>query len=57
VVVVAHSGVLRGLLEFVLALQTSQGWRFRRDNASYNAFDYESGKWTLATWNDTSHLS
>lgn len=56
VVAVTHSGVLRGFFECVLALPTGQGSRFRRDNASYNAFDHESGRWTLVTWNDTSHL-
>ena len=56
VVVVTHSGVLRGLFECVLAVPSGLDARFRRDNASYNAFDYEAGKWTLVTWNDVSHL-
>lgn len=55
-VIVTHSGVLRGFFEYVLAMSSGQGWRFRRDNASYNAFEFEDGKWTLVTWNDTSHL-
>src|SRR5262245_17335785 len=54
-VAVTHSGVLRGWFEYVLKMPTGQGQRFRRDHASYNAFDYD-GQWVLATWNDVSHL-
>ena len=57
VVAVTHSGVLRGFFELVLAMPPGQGWRFRRDNAAYNAFEYQLSKWTLATWNDVSHLA
>ena len=57
VVAVTHSGVLRGFFELVLAMPPGQGWRFRRDNAAYNAFEYQPSKWTLATWNDVSHLA
>ena len=32
------------------------GWRFRRHNASYSAFEFIGGTWALETWNDISHL-
>jgi 2,3-bisphosphoglycerate-dependent phosphoglycerate mutase len=56
VVAVTHSGLLRGFFEWVLGIPPDRGVHFRRDHASYNALDFESGKWTLVTWNDLSHL-
>src|SRR3989442_972756 len=56
VVVVTHGGFLMGFFEFVLGLQPGNGWRFKRHNASYNAFEYEGDRWSLHTWNDISHL-
>jgi len=56
VVAVTHSGLLRGFLEWVMGITAGHRSRFRRDNASYNAFDFESELWTLVTWNDVSHL-
>lgn len=56
VAVVTHSGILTGFLEFVLGLPGGSSWRFRKDNASFNAFRYEGSIWTLNTWNDVSHL-
>jgi len=56
VVAVTHSGILRGWFEHVLETPTGQGQRFRRDHASFNAFDYD-GQWALVTWNDLSHLN
>ena len=45
-----------GFFEFVLGLQPGNGWRFKRHNASYNAFEYEGDRWSLHTWNDISNL-
>jgi len=56
VVVVTHGGFLMGFFEFVLGLQPGNGWRFKRHNASYNAFEYAGDRWSLHTWNDISHL-
>lgn len=57
IVVVTHGGFLRGFFEHVLGMPPGNGSRFRRQNASYNAFEFVDGRWTLETWNDTSHLS
>ena len=56
IVVVTHGGLLRGFFEHVMGIPPGNGWRFKRQNASYNAFEFVDGKWTLETWNDTSHL-
>lgn len=56
VVVVTHGGFLMGFVEFVLGIPPGSGWRFKRDNASFNAFEYRNAKWCLQTWNDLSHL-
>jgi broad specificity phosphatase PhoE len=56
VVVVTHGGFLMGFLEFVLNIPLGNGWRFKRHNASYNAFEYAEDRWMLHTWNDTYHL-
>ena len=57
VVAVTHGGLLMGFFEFVLGMQPGNGQGFLRTNCSYNSFEYSEGKWTLDTWNDTSHLS
>ena len=54
--VVTHGGVLLGLFELALGLVPNNGARFRRDNASFNAFGYDNNIWILETWNDLSHL-
>lgn len=57
IVVVTHGGVLMGFFEHVLGIAAGGRWRFMRQNASYNSFEYNNGKWILETWNDTSHLA
>ena len=57
VIIVTHGGFLMGFFEFVLGITPGNSWRFKRRNASYNAFEYSDGKWSLETWNDTSHLA
>jgi broad specificity phosphatase PhoE len=56
IVVVTHGGFLTGFLGFVLSIPFSNGRRFRKENASFNAFEYIEPNWYLETWNDTSHL-
>ena len=56
VVAVTHGGFLMGFLEHVLCIPPGNGSRFKRRNASYNAFNHENGMWNLETWNDISHL-
>jgi broad specificity phosphatase PhoE len=57
VAVVTHGGFLMGFLEFVLGMPFGGGKRFKKQNASYNAFEYANGRWCLETWNDLSHLN
>lgn len=56
VVVVTHGGFLMGFFEFVLGMNSGNRWRFKRRNASYNAFEYSNEQRSLETWNDVSHL-
>jgi broad specificity phosphatase PhoE len=56
IVIITHGGFLIGFFEHVLDLLPGNSWRFKRQNAAFNAFDREDGKWSLETWNDTSHL-
>lgn len=56
VVVVTHGGFLMGFFEHVLGMVPGNGWRFKRQNAAFNSFEYLNGIWSLETWNETSHL-
>lgn len=56
VVVVTHGGFLMGFFEHVLGMSPGNGWRFKRQNAAFNCFEYSAARWTLQTWNETSHL-
>ena len=57
VAVVSHGGFLLGFFQHVLAVPPGEGWRFRRHHASLSVFGYQSDRWHLESWNDTSHLS
>jgi broad specificity phosphatase PhoE len=57
VVVVTHGGFLMGFLEFVLGMPSGSGKRFKKQNGSFNSFEYAGSRWRLETWNDLSHLS
>jgi broad specificity phosphatase PhoE len=57
VVIVTHAGFLTGFLEHVLGMRPGSGSRFKKHNASYNAFAYDSGVFRLETWNDIGHLA
>lgn len=54
-VVVAHGGTLSALLRYVLKIPLEVPRRFRLPNAAFNRFAWESGRWYLETWGDTSH--
>jgi broad specificity phosphatase PhoE len=54
-VVVAHGGTLSALLRYVLKIPLEVPRRFRLPNAAFNRFVWESGRWYLETWGDTSH--
>ena len=56
VLAVTHAGILTGFLLFVLGIPFSNGQRFIKQNASFNAFEYVNSGWRLHTWNDVSHL-
>jgi len=56
IVVVSHGGILRGIFEYVLQLPPGNEDRFKRRNATYNAFVKDNDTWALDTWGDTSHL-
>ena len=56
VVAVTHAGILTGFLQFVLGMPFGSGNRFKKDHASFNAFEYLDSRWRLVTWNDLSHL-
>lgn len=56
ILVVTHGSFLMGFFEHVLAMTPGNGWRFRRQNAAYNDFEYTAEGWSLKTWNDTEHL-
>jgi probable phosphoglycerate mutase len=57
IAVVTHGGFLLGFFQHVLGMSPGESWRFKRHNASVSVFGYESERWHLETWNDTSHLS
>ena len=57
VAVVTHGGFLMGFLEFVLGIPFDGEKRFKKQNASYNAFEFSNGRWCLETWNDLGHLN
>lgn len=56
VVVVTHGGFLTGFFEYVLGVSPGNGWRFMRQNAAFNSFEYRQCGWCLETWNETAHL-
>jgi broad specificity phosphatase PhoE len=56
VVAVTHGGFLMGFFEFVLGIPPGNGWRFKRYNGNYSAFEWSDGRWVMETWNDISHL-
>jgi probable phosphoglycerate mutase len=56
VLAVTHSGILTGLLQFVLGVPFANGQRFIKQNASFNSFEYGKSGWRLHTWNDVGHL-
>jgi 2,3-bisphosphoglycerate-dependent phosphoglycerate mutase len=56
IVVITHGGFLMGFFEHVLSLEPGNSWRFKRQNAAFNAFERRAGIWSLVTWNDTAHL-
>lgn len=57
IVIVSHSGILDSLFRHTLSIPiVPYDGSFLILNASYNEFHYKSGKWTLKTWGDISHL-
>src|SRR5262249_56880274 len=57
IALVTHGGVLSTFLRHVLGLPLDAPRRYKRLNASINAFALEQGKWYLESWGDIAHLS
>ena len=56
IVVVSHSGILRGFFEHVIGLPEGGAPRFIRPNCALNSFIKNDGAWMLETWGDVAHL-
>jgi len=56
-VIVAHGGVLDGLLRHALAIPLDAPRRYKLFNASLNTLFVQDGIWQLGTWGDVSHLA
>jgi len=57
IALVTHGGVMSTFLRHVLGLPLDAPRRYKRLNASINAFVREQGKWFLESWGDTAHLA
>jgi len=58
VLVVAHSGVLNGLMHAALQIPLGAPRRFKLWNASLSLFSFaDPDGWTLGTWGDVAHLA
>jgi probable phosphoglycerate mutase len=57
IALITHGGVLSTFLRHVLGLPLDAPRRYKRLNASINAFVREQGKWYLESWGDTAHLA
>ena len=47
IAVVTHGGFLMGFFEFVLGMPFGSGKRFKKQNASFNSFEYRGSTWCL----------
>ena len=56
IVIISHSSVLIGFLEFVIGIQSNCENHFSNKNTAYNSFIKETGTWTLETWGELDHL-
>ena len=56
IVVVSHSSILKGFLEFVIGVESSCENQFPNNNAAFNSFIKEVGTWSLETWDGVEHL-
>ena len=56
IVVVSHSSILKGFLEFVIGLESNCESRFPNNNAAFNSFIKEVGTWSLEMWGELEHL-
>lgn len=55
-VIIAHGGVIRALLPYLLNLPKEESYKYDPDNASLTIFDYDGKNFYQVTINDTSHL-
>jgi broad specificity phosphatase PhoE len=56
VVLVAHTVVNRIILLGILGLGNERFWRLHQDPCALNVFEWEAGRFTLVSLNDTCHL-
>jgi len=56
IVVVSHSSILKGFLEFVIDVNSSCDSQFPNNNAAFNSFIKEMGTWSLEAWGEVDHL-
>jgi probable phosphoglycerate mutase len=56
IVLVGHTVINRIILLGVLGLGNERFWRLRQEPCAINVFEAEAGDFTLALFNDTSHL-
>ncbi len=56
VTVVCHGGVLSSIYRVIHGIAIATPRKVAITNASYNAFAWHAGAWTLEAWDDTAHL-
>jgi len=56
IMVVTHSGILKGFLGYVLDLSYASTKKYSLPNAAWNTFLKDETGWKLETWGDLSHL-
>jgi len=56
IVIISHSSVLKGFLEFVIGIKSNCENQFSNKNTAYNSFIKETGTWSLETWGELDHL-
>ncbi len=57
VIVVSHSGAIRALMPFLLAVPKEESFKYDPDNASMTIFDFDANGFTRVLVNDIDHLA
>ena len=56
IVVVSHSSIVKGFLEFVIGVGENCEGQFSNDNTAFNSFIKDVGTWSLEKWGELEHL-